>query len=109
VVLVIGQDGCGKSALLNSLISGPETMYRDPKDGTVEAKGWLTHQGLPKFVINSGMKSEVPEMYEKNGILFLEAPRTIKDNVLWGTVDTKIQELYSHAKATVILLVIEGT
>ena len=107
MVLVIGQDGCGKSALLNSLINGPETMYRDPKDGSVEAKGWLTHQGLPKFVISSGMKSEVPEMYEHNGILFLEAPRsTGKGNVLWGTVDTKIQELYSHAQATVILLVI---
>ena len=84
-MLVIGPDGCGKSTLLNSLIKGPSSLSRDSTDGSIDTKEVLTFQGLPSFVIGSGMKAEVPDLYEHDGILFAEAPRTTKDNQLWGT------------------------
>ena len=50
VVLVIGADGCGKSALLHSLLTDtPGNLFRDPNDGTIDSKEVLMYQGLPRF------------------------------------------------------------
>ena len=56
IILVIGNTGAGKSTLVNSIISGQETIEEDEVGDLVALKE-LTYKGRPIFQINHGALS----------------------------------------------------